>query len=313
MVSWQFLRGCLLKKSRLLSIPKALILVGVTLGTPTALQLAAANEDLKLVELLLQAGVNMNACPPWTLQPHKLHHARPYVLRDHVHKWREVRELSRTALRIAAETGNLDIIQTLISHGANVNAPPARIGGATALQLASMQGHVGIVQWLLDKGALPNAEAAEIHGRTAFEGAAEYGGVDTVEVLLRADCDVFEDGRPQFIRAVNLARQNHHPELAEHLQSFGGKTEETSSTVSDCPECSTRKSGSFYDLHSLQFVNVGQCCDDTFSVDDYVTEDNHHLHDGVSLDQSMCMDEDSVDSADTQYDDEGYKWWYLYW
>jgi len=62
-------------------------------------------------------------------------------------------ELS-SALRIAAENGNVEMIELLLDIGASINAVDN--SGATALRLASRLGRVKAVQYLLRRGADPD-------------------------------------------------------------------------------------------------------------------------------------------------------------
>jgi hypothetical protein len=55
----------------------------------------------------------------------------------------------RSPLQIAAERGDLDCIKALLEAEADVNTPPATVGGGTALKLAGMSGNLGIVGCLL--------------------------------------------------------------------------------------------------------------------------------------------------------------------
>ena len=55
----------------------------------------------------------------------------------------------------AAEAGHLDIVKTLIEHGADVNAVARE--GWTALLIAADYGHFGIVKTLIEHGADVNA------------------------------------------------------------------------------------------------------------------------------------------------------------
>ena len=115
-------------------------------------------------------------------------------------------QLARTALQMAVESGNLEIIEILLKSGANVNAKPGRYGGATALQLAAIKGFIGITRMLLHRGADVNARRCESCGRTALEGASESGRLDIVQLLLNHGVRTEGKGRRQYIRAVRYAR-----------------------------------------------------------------------------------------------------------
>ncbi|RDH39067.1 hypothetical protein BDQ94DRAFT_164852 [Aspergillus welwitschiae] len=55
----------------------------------------------------------------------------------------------RTALQHAVNNGNMDLINFLLDHGADVNSAPSEDGGATALRIAAIQGYLGIACKLL--------------------------------------------------------------------------------------------------------------------------------------------------------------------
>jgi ankyrin repeat protein len=93
-------------------------------------------------------------------------------------------ERGRTALQAAASVGDVDMVEHLLSKGANVNAPAAAFSGATALQAAAIKCYLHIAQILLEHGADIGAKAGIMNGRTAIEGAAEFGRIDMVKFLL---------------------------------------------------------------------------------------------------------------------------------
>ena len=61
-----------------------------------------------------------------------------------------------TALHAASRLNHLKIVQSLLRHGADVNAPG--LWGRAPLLFASENGHLEVVQWLLEHGAEVNAE-----------------------------------------------------------------------------------------------------------------------------------------------------------
>ncbi|RAO72489.1 uncharacterized protein BHQ10_008501 [Talaromyces amestolkiae] len=92
---------------------------------------ASVSGDMQAMQEALATGeINVNACPKWA-------------------DWE-----GDTALHQAAEYGHLELVQLLISHGAEVdrrNYSP--VGPMTALHLAAYQGHIAIVKELLQNGA----------------------------------------------------------------------------------------------------------------------------------------------------------------
>jgi ankyrin repeat protein len=101
-----------------------------------------------------------------------------------------------TALHWAASHGDADLVQTLLTAGANVKAQ-ARINAYTPLFLASQHGHADVVDRLLKAHANPNAVSST--GSTPLMLAAASGHVDAVKLLLAAGANVNakETGRGQ--------------------------------------------------------------------------------------------------------------------
>jgi ankyrin repeat protein len=127
--------------------------------------------------------------------------------------------IERTPLQMAAEKGHLGIVQLLIENGAEVNALPAMKGGATALQLAAIGGYIGVAEELLGQGASINAPGSDIFGRTALEGAAEHGRIDMVQYLLNAGAEITGSGYCQYAMAMQYAKENGHRAICELLES----------------------------------------------------------------------------------------------
>ncbi|KAJ6492479.1 hypothetical protein C8R47DRAFT_1270699 [Mycena vitilis] len=95
-----------------------------------------------------------------------------------------------SALKTAAESGQLDIVRLLLEHGADVNAVSE--GYSSALRAAGLSGNVGTVRLLLERGADVNA-VSEGYG-SALQAAAASGNVDTVRLLLEHDANVNTTG-----------------------------------------------------------------------------------------------------------------------
>jgi uncharacterized protein len=87
---------------------------------------------------------------------------------------------SGTALGQAAESGDLERLQTLLGEQIDVNVRDA--GGRTALMLAVLHGHSRAVDALLAAGADPNAP--DTHGITPLQ-AALAGDQPAIAAALR--------------------------------------------------------------------------------------------------------------------------------
>ena len=87
-------------------------------------------------------------------------------------------ELTRK-LRTAAESDNVEAIDTLIEAGANPNAK--NLAGNTALHAAAYRGSVGAIRALLAAGALRNAR--NVYAATALDIAMREGRHDAARAL----------------------------------------------------------------------------------------------------------------------------------
>lgn len=100
----------------------------------------------------------------------------------------------RSPVQMAAEVGNLQILQALLEAGADIiNEKPAPHYGRTALQAAAGAGHLNIVSLLIDKGAKKDEEPAPYYGRRALQAAAGAGHLKVVKFL----CNDLKDIKPQ--------------------------------------------------------------------------------------------------------------------
>ncbi|KAJ5710568.1 ankyrin repeat-containing domain protein [Penicillium malachiteum] len=162
-------------------------------GGNTALQAAAMNLDLPMLRLLMSFGADINGAP----SPKR----------------------GRTALQWAVSKGSLPITHFLISNGADLNAPPAPSQGCTALQAAALQGNIRIVQRLISAGVCVNEAPAAEDGRSATEAAAEYGRIDTLHMLLDfyPDTEDFDIVRR---RAARFARANGRVAIERFLLAY---------------------------------------------------------------------------------------------
>lgn len=135
------------------------------LAAHLALEDAVENQSTGIVRQLLQLHPNVN-----------LHSERPL----------KVEGLS--LLQRAAENGNLEILEMLLSAGADVNFNPTRGWEQTALQNASERGDLTAVKLLLAAGADVNATGATAPPLLL---AIRGGHIHVFEHLLSAGADVY--------------------------------------------------------------------------------------------------------------------------
>lgn len=162
-----------------------------------ALQAAAYKGALEAVEVLIDAGADVNASPTF------------YSI---AYEQEEV----RTALQAAAQQGHLDVVRLLLERGAEVERSSiSEDEEGTALQFAAIAGSIVIVNELIQRGANVNAAPLGENGRTALEGAAEHGRLDMVQLLLNLEAEV------QGSRALQFARKEGHDGVAMLLLQNG--------------------------------------------------------------------------------------------
>ncbi|KAK2587933.1 hypothetical protein KPH14_004021 [Odynerus spinipes] len=96
-----------------------------------------------------------------------------------------------TALHYAARNGHNQICETLLQHGANVNAK-TRCGQATALHRAATQGHDRVVETLLKHGADVNSK--DVDGCTPLHRALVAARVSVCRTLIpRSDLTILDN------------------------------------------------------------------------------------------------------------------------
>lgn len=147
-----------------------------------------------MTRYLISVGADVNAAPKYEESAHfKSRSLQPMV----------------TRLRVAVTTGQLEILELVLSHGADVNTvcesgdylytiDPAdhrpwqfwRDSAATALQAAAAGGNIDLVLALLQAGSRINEPAHGYGGRTALYAAAAGGFSDVVELLLHNGAEV---------------------------------------------------------------------------------------------------------------------------
>lgn len=129
-----------------------------------AIQYAAVNKNIALVQQLLAAGANVNS--------------------------RIGTNYGDTPLQTAARLGDVTMTRILLSKNADVNAPPGKYNGRTAIQAAAENGNIEIIQILISAKADINAAAGWRKGRTAIQAAMERGHHQVATMLLHLGADI---------------------------------------------------------------------------------------------------------------------------
>ncbi|OAF69856.1 hypothetical protein A3Q56_02387 [Intoshia linei] len=166
--------------------------------TPLILSTAACS--IPVIELLLDAGANINAyceksrdtalslaCSSVKNEKNRSKLVKLILDRGADIEHRNVSDY--TPLCLAASDGHLDVIKILLSSGAEINARTGSKLGISPLMLASMNGHVEAVEYFLSKGADIHAQI-ETNKNTALTLACFQGRADVVALLLKAKPNV---------------------------------------------------------------------------------------------------------------------------
>ncbi|RPB06915.1 ankyrin, partial [Morchella conica CCBAS932] len=176
------------------------------LGGRTALQLAASNGDIELVNLFLEKGAGIGE--------------------------RQARLAGRTALQAAAENGHRDIVKRLVRYDKSmIDTGPSESYGRTALQAAAEGGHHAVVEFLLKEGVQnPFSPGSKYYGRTALQAAAGGGNLEIINILvkLRPPRTLSPDEIMSGVanhggrNAIQAAAERGHLEVVKQLLQFAG-------------------------------------------------------------------------------------------
>ena len=130
---------------------------------------------------------------------------------------RHSQEGDRTALMLAAQKGQLDMIEMLLKHH-DVGIDMQDADGMTAIVLAIREGHFPIVQRLLEAKANTGIVDFQV-GRSPLRCAAEMDRADIVELLLRHNADptvTDREGGTAILRAVNRGADKALEKMLNH-------------------------------------------------------------------------------------------------
>ena len=204
----------------------------------TALHWAAHGDDPEILDLLIQAGANVNATNEYGVTPLSLACITGSAVTIGALLQAggdpEARTSGETALMTAARTGGLDAVNVLLAHGADVRAKDPS-SGQTVLMAAVAEAHPAVAHVLLEHGADLHAKSQA--GFTALAFAVRAGDLESVKLLLAAGAGANErlavvrraeiDGSADYMNAPDgttvlvLAIVNAHYELAKYLLDQG--------------------------------------------------------------------------------------------
>ncbi|KAI1358419.1 hypothetical protein F5Y08DRAFT_345737 [Xylaria arbuscula] len=168
----------------------------------TALQAAAAEGDLALVQSLVSKGAMINL-------PGK--------------EFSGMTALQAACFRrclSSTEDATVALVNFLLDNGADVNAPPSALGGLTALQACASTGSIRIAMILLDHGADVNAPPDEMYNASALDHAAGYGRLDMVKLLIDLGALSWKRGECGYDGAIEAAELSQHSAIVALLQDY---------------------------------------------------------------------------------------------
>jgi hypothetical protein len=148
------------------------------------------------------------------------------------------------ALLLAAEFGELDIIQWLLQHDrANIGARDS--GGTTSLVMAAENGHLIVVQWLIQHGGADVGEKNN-NGDTALLFSALYGYQTMVQWLIQEGGADIGDRNNEGDTALLVAAGDGPLLVVQWLLRFG------KATITDV----NMEGSSFWDIIQYRFRNA---------------------------------------------------------
>ncbi|KAF8509935.1 ankyrin repeat-containing domain protein [Hysterangium stoloniferum] len=121
-----------------------------------------------------------------------------------------------TALVAAASGSHIEVVQALLTHGADPNAQGSHYG--TALETAAYWGHIEIVWALLAHGADPNVQGG--HYGTALAAAASGSHMEVIQALLAHNADPNVQ-RGHYGTALTVASYKGDMEVVQALLAHG--------------------------------------------------------------------------------------------
>lgn len=202
--------------------------------------------DLGLFELLLERGA-----PVWPGSPlpalidfggsHDLIQKVITAGAD-INKPSSVYRCGLTPLQAACRGGDLELANSLLQRGANIDAPGIKNGGRTALQYAcewrprsteGEQRRTRLIRLLVDRGADVNSKPAPYSGQTALQMAAIYGDLETAIFLLERKADINAPAGDGGYCALDGAARNGRLDMVKFLLNANALSQKRGSTGYD--------------------------------------------------------------------------------
>ena len=202
----------------------------------TPLMLAAAFGSLETMQILIDAGADVNAANAAGVTALHLSAGDLQRVVLLVGKGANVHarsQIGRTPLLIAAYTnGASEVVKFLLSKGADFKVADA--SGVTPLMAAAAVNDTAAAKLLVDRGADVNAEAKVPHASTPLMAAAHNGNLEVTRLLLARKAAVnLKSGPPGMVRnlplqfsaltALHTASLSDNPEVVKALLDAGAQ------------------------------------------------------------------------------------------
>lgn len=161
----------------------------------TPIHLAVANGFIRVAEILLKRGVDINNINYYSNTPLRLAlysggiEMIKFVLENDGNKYINTDVSSgRNDMEIAAKTNNVDIVRLMLDHGANPDSNRYQLD-STALCIACKNGNIEMAVLLIERGA-DVKYGNKKHCGTPLHGACDAGDMELVKLLLDHGADV---------------------------------------------------------------------------------------------------------------------------
>ena len=186
-----------------------------------SLQYGCKNGDLPIVLYLISNGANINSQDK--NGDFVIHLATIGGLLNIVKYLIEKRNIpidsqgnnERTPLHYACSNDHFEIVEYLLSIGANIEAKDKM--GKTPLHYACEEGHLHIIEYLISMGA--NIEAKDNYGNSIIHIASEHGLLQIIQYLIEKQ-NIDKDSKGANQRTpLHYACLNNHLEIVEYLLS----------------------------------------------------------------------------------------------
>ena len=134
--------------------------------------------------------------------------------------YRHQNKLGLTPIHVAAEEGNLQMVDKLLDAGATLDSID-RIG-RTALSMAANEGRHALVELLLSQGL--NVNGHDDCFCTPLSVVCDNGHVRFAEILLRHDADIHKRTKHNNMTPLHHAAAMHRPQIIRKLVGLGADT-----------------------------------------------------------------------------------------